>query len=127
MTNEEIRNIITDETARLPVNVEFRVTFHRNCAYIYARELEEYERRIERYTNGVYSPYVSSYTSCYPLLAKRVYGIQGEERVRRIVRECVNYAISNVSAPKVHQVPTAEACVPSSEGGIYQNRKVNQK
>lgn len=109
MTNERIRQIIEEETARLPANVEFRVTFHRNSAYIYGKELEKYERRIERYTNGVYSPYVSSYISCYPLLAKRVYGIQGEERVRRTVRECVDYAISNVSAPKVHQVPTAEA------------------
>ena len=109
MTNERIRKIIEEETARLPVNVEFRVTFHRNSAYIYGEELEKYERRIECYTNGVYSPYVSSYTSCYPLLAKWVYGIQGEERVRRTVREYVDYAINNVSEPKVHQVPTAEA------------------
>ena len=109
MTNERIRQIIEEETARLPVNVEFRVTFHRNSAYIYGEELEKYERRIECYTNGVYSPYVSSYTSCYPLLAKWVYGIQGEERVRRTVREYVDYAISNVSEPKVHQVPTVEA------------------
>ena len=109
MTNERIRQIIEEETARLPVNVEFRVTFHRNSAYIYGEELEKYERRIECYTNGVYSPYVSSYTSCSPLLAKWVYGIQGEERVRRTVREYVDYAISNVSAPKVHKVPTAEA------------------
>ena len=109
MTNERIRQIIEEETARLPVNVEFRVTFHRNSAYIYGEELEKYERRIECYTNGVYSPYVSSYTSCYPLLAKWVYGIQGEERVRRTVREYVDYAINNVSEPKVHQVPTVEA------------------
>lgn len=109
MTNERIRQIIAEETARLPVNVRFDITFHGNGAYIYGEELEKYERRRECYTNGVYSPYVSSYTSCYPLLAKWVYGIQGEERVRRTVRECVDYAISNVSAPKVHQVPTAEA------------------
>lgn len=109
MTNERIRQIIDEESARLPVNVRFDIAFHRNSAYIYGEELEKYERRIECYTNGVYSPYVSSYTSCYPLLAKWVYGIQGEERVRRTVRECVDYAISNVSAPKVHQVPTAEA------------------
>lgn len=109
MTNDRIREIITEETARLPANVRFDVTFHGNGAYICGIELEKYERRIERYIDGVYSPYVSCYTSCYRFNGRWVYGIQGEERVRRIVREYVDYAISNVSAPKVHQVPTAEA------------------
>lgn len=109
MTNERIKQIIEEETSRLPKNVEFHVTFHGNSAYICGIELEKYERRIERYIDGVYSPYVSCYTSCYRFNGRWVYGIQGEERVRRIVREYVDYAISNVSAPKVHQVPTAEA------------------
>lgn len=109
MTNERIKEIITEETARLPENAEFRVTFHGNSAYICARELEKYERRIERYIDGVYSPCVSCYTSCSHFNGRWVYGIQGEERVRRIVREYVDYAISNVSAPKVHKVPTVDA------------------
>lgn len=40
MTNERIRKIIAEETTRLPENVELRVTFHRNSAYILAKNLK---------------------------------------------------------------------------------------
>lgn len=111
MTNERIRKIIAEETTRLPENVEFRVTFHRNSAYIYARELEEYERAEERWVDGVYSPCVDKYISVYPIfpVGRSVYGVQGEQRVRNVVREMVDDAINSVPAPTVHKVPTADA------------------
>lgn len=111
MTNERIRQIIEEETARLPVNVEFRVTFHRNSAYIYARELEEYERVVERWLDGVYSPCVINYISVYLIfpVGRWVYGVQGEQRVRNVVRKMVDDAVNSVSAPTVHKVPTAAA------------------
>ena len=111
MTNERIKQIIEEETARLPKNVEFRVTFHSNSAYIYGRELDECEKVVERWVNGIYSPYIDKHISAYPLgpCGKSVYGIQGEQRVREIVREYVDYAIEQTPPAIVHKVPTAEA------------------
>lgn len=110
MTNERIRNIITEETVRLPANVRFDVTFHGNGAHISGEEIAKYERVVERFCDGVYSPCLYKHIAHAKRLGDvNVYGIQGEKRVREIVRELVDFAIENASPDVIHPVPTAKA------------------
>lgn len=112
MTNDRIREIITEETARLPANVRFDVTFHGNGAHISGEEIAKYERVVERFCDGVYSPCLYKHIATAKRLGDvNVYGIQGEKRVREIVRKLVDFAIENASPVPdiIHPVPTAKA------------------
>lgn len=110
MKNERIKKIVTEETVRLPANVRFDVTFHGNGAHISGEEIAKYERVVERFCDGVYSPCLYKHIACAKRLGDvHVYGIQGEKKVREIVREFVDFAIENASPDIIHPVPTAKA------------------
>lgn len=110
MKNERIRQIINEVSVRLPANVRFDVTFHGNGAHISGEEIAKYERVVERFCDGVYSPCLYKHIACAKRLGDvNVYGIQGEKKVREIVREFVDFAIENASPDIIHPVPTAKA------------------
>lgn len=110
MTNERIRQIINEVSIRLPTNVRFDVTFHGNGAHISGEEIAKYERVVERFCDGVYSPCLYKHIATAKRLGDvHVYGIQGEKRVREIVRKLVDFAIENASPDKIHPVPTVKA------------------
>lgn len=110
MTNERIKQIIEEEIARLPANVRFDVTFLGNGAHISGEEIAKYERVVERFCDGIYSPCLYKHIATAKRLGDvHVYGIQGEKRVREIVRKLVDFAIENVSPDVIHQVPTVKA------------------
>jgi len=109
MTNERIKEIIAEEASRLPGNVDFKVTFHGNGAYIYAREFERHKERVECWVDGVYSPYITEGASAYFLDSQWVYGIQGEKKVRELIGKLVDFALENASPEIVHFIPTEKA------------------
>lgn len=110
MTNERIKQIIKEETSRLPANVKFDITFHGNGAHISGEEIAKYERVVERFCDGVYSPCLYKHIATAKRLGDvNVFGIQGEKKVREIVQKLVEFAIENTSPDIIHPVPTAKA------------------
>lgn len=110
MKNERIRQIINEVSVRLPENVRFDVSFHGNGAHITGEEIAKYERVVERFCKGVYSPCLYKHIAHAKRLGDvYVYGIQGEKRVREIVQKLVDFAIENASPDIIHPVPTAKA------------------
>lgn len=91
MTNERINQIITEEiaAAKLPENVSIETTFYGNGAYIAA-----FDTTPTSFTfNVTYAGVTTTKTTTHHthsqigFCGEEVWGIQGEQRVREIVRK----------------------------------------
>lgn len=95
MTNDEIKNIISEEiaAANLSENVSVETAFHGNGAFIIA-----FDNYIASYTyNSTYCGVTTTKREALPSRntigsgGKKVWGIQGEQRIRSVIRQYLAY------------------------------------
>lgn len=95
MTNEQIKNIINEEIAatQLPENVFVEVTFHGNSAFLmaFSRHLFNQTYTVTRGNVTTAENDVHYEVSRIGFGGKSVWGIQGEQRIREVLRQYLAY------------------------------------
>lgn len=95
MTNEKIKNIINEEiaAAQLHENVFVEVTFHGNSAFLmaFSRHLFNQSYTVTRGNVTTTKQNTHYEVSRIGFGGEKVWGIQGEQRIREVLRRYLTY------------------------------------